>query len=236
MALGLLLLLLYVAHARQTRFPLLDLRLFAISSFNAGVVGGFLFRIGIGAIPFLLPLMLQLGFGLTPFQSGLLTCATALGAIFMKTVAARILQQFGFRRVLVVNALFTAASLAVFALFSAATSHVLMVGVFLLGGCFRSLQFTSLNAISYANIDTPDMSQATSLAGVMQQLAAGMGVTVGAFALQSASTLAGHAHVLPIDFSWAFVAVSLVSLCSVFWFIRLPRNSGAELAGRSAAA
>jgi MFS family permease len=196
------------------------------------VVGGFLFRIGIGSIPFLLPLMLQLGFGLSPFASGMLTCATAIGSIFMKTVAARILQRFGFRRVLVANALLTALSLGVFGLFDASTPHLLMTLVFLLGGCLRSLQFTCLNAIAYADIDNPAMSQATSLASVMQQLAAGMGVTVGAFALLGASQLAGHAHVQPVDFSWAFVMVALVSLSSIFWFVRLPRNSGAALAAR----
>ncbi|WP_036666522.1 MFS transporter [Paludibacterium yongneupense] len=228
--LGVVLVAAYAIHARRARFPLLDLRLFSVQTFSAGVVGGFMFRIGIGAIPFLLPLMLQLGFGLSPFASGLLTCATAIGAIFMKTVAARILQRYGFRQVLVVNAVLAALSLCAFGLFDASTPHVLMTAVFLFGGCMRSLQFTSLNAIAYADIDNHDMSQATSLASVMQQLAAGMGVTVGAFALQGASRLAGHTQMQAIDFSWAFVAVSVVALSSVLWFIRLPRNSGAALA------
>ena len=231
---GILLLLAYVWHARHTRYPLLDLRLFGIGTFNAGVVGGFMFRIGIGAIPFLLPLMLQLGFGLTPFQSGLLTCATAIGAIFMKTIAARILRRYGFRLVLVVNSGLTTLSLALFGLFHASTSHLLMIAVFVFGGCLRSLQFTSLNAITYADIDQPEMSQATSLASVMQQLAAGMGVTVGAFALQGARTFARHGPILPVDFSWAFLVVALIAASSVFWFVRLPSNSGAELAARPA--
>ena len=96
---------LYVRHAREAKAPLLDLNLLKVETFFASVVGGFLFRIGVGAMPFLLPLLLQVGFGMTPFQSGLLTFASAVGAIAMKTTAAPILRRFGFKRVLVTNAL-----------------------------------------------------------------------------------------------------------------------------------
>ena len=108
---------LYVRHAREAKAPLIDLRLLKVETFYASVVGGFLFRIGIGAMPFLLPLLFQLGFGMTPFRSGLLTVAGAIGAVTMKTTAARILRRFGFRRVLVVNALISSGFLAASALF-----------------------------------------------------------------------------------------------------------------------
>ncbi|GAB4062079.1 MFS transporter [Uliginosibacterium sediminicola] len=219
----------YLWHAARTPAPLLELKLFRQISFRSGVAGGFLFRIGIGAIPFLLPLMMQLGFGLSPFESGMLTCATAVGALFMKTAAASILNRWGFRRVLIGNTFLVAASLAVIASFTVHTPHVLMIVALFLGGCLRSLQFTSLNSLSYADIEPAKMSQATSLASVVQQLAAGMGVTVGAAALQSSRALLGHADFLPLDFSLAFLCVAAISLCSLYFLLRLPANAGAAL-------
>ncbi|WP_018605199.1 MFS transporter [Uliginosibacterium gangwonense] len=228
---GAILLAGYVFQARRTEHPLLNLDLFRIPSFNAGVTGGFFFRIGIGAIPFLLPLMLQLGFGLNSFESGMLTCASAIGAIFMKTIAAKILQRYGFRSVLVTNTVLVTASLAVIGLFTRTTPAMVIISILLLGGCFRSLQFTSLNALSYADIDKPVMSQATSMASVVQQLAAGMGITVGALALQGSNWFQGHAQIVAGDFPPAFLFVSLVSLSSLFWLNRLAKDAGAEISG-----
>lgn len=229
--LGFVLVCWYVWTARRKEHPLLNLGLFDISSFRIGVVGGLFFRVGIGATPFLLPLFLQLGFGMNSFESGMLTFASAAGALFMKTIAARILEHFGFRRVLIFNTLLAGVSLAAMGAFTAHTAHLIIIGVLLIGGCFRSLQFTSLNALSYADIDKPQMSQATSLASVVQQLAAGMGVTVGAFALQSTSFMQGHADVVAADFPPAFAIVALVSTCSLFWLARLGANAGAAISG-----
>ncbi len=172
----------YVLHAHRHPHPLLDIALFKLPTFRAGVLGGALFRVGIGATPFLLPLMLQLGFGLNPLQSGLLTFASAIGAMFMKTMAARILKRFGFRRVLWIDALICAAMLASYGLFRSTTSHALIMGVLLLSGCFRSLQFTALNAISYAEVEQSSMSQASSLSGMMQQFSLSLGVAVAGYA------------------------------------------------------
>ncbi len=223
----------YVWHARHTKFPLLNLQLMRTVTFRAGVAGGFLFRIGIGAIPFLLPLMMQLGFGLSPFQSGMLTCATAIGAVAMKSAAARILREWGFRSVLQVNSVLTALSLAVIASFTSHTPHLLMMLILLFGGCLRSLQFTSFNTLAYADIDSMQMSNATSLSSVVQQLAAGVGVTVGAGALQLAQHWQGHASLHPSDFSIAFVCVATMSAFSLFFLFGLPADAGAELSGYS---
>ncbi|MDO6387874.1 MULTISPECIES: MFS transporter [unclassified Uliginosibacterium] len=231
MAAGAALMVIYVWQARAKAYPLLSLDLLRIETFRAGVVGGFFFRIGIGAIPFLLPLFLQLGFGLNSFESGLLTCASAAGALSMKTIAAKILQRFGFRRVLIVNTALASVSLLLIGAFTAHTPHALIMVVLLVGGCFRSLQFTSLNALSYADVETAQMSQATSLASVVQQLAAGMGVTVGAFALQGAMSLQGHQATQAADFPPAFAVVALVSLTALLWLTRLPASAGAVLSG-----
>src|SRR5690606_36072954 len=202
---------------------------------RAGVLGGSLFRIGIGATPFLLPLMLQLGFGLDPLQSGLITFTSTAGAIFMKVVAPRILHQFGFRSILVWNGLLASALLAGFGLFQADTPYWLMVGVLLASGCFRSLQFTSINAIAYAEIGQERMSEASSLAAVAQQVALALGVTVGGYALSIASRGTGREDGAPVTFLFAFLTVGLISAASILQMRRLHPDAGAEMAGRAEA-
>ncbi|KFN44131.1 hypothetical protein N789_06865 [Arenimonas oryziterrae DSM 21050 = YC6267] len=230
---GLIALAMYVWHARRHPHPLLDLKLFALPTFFAGTVGGSLFRIGIGATPFLLPLMLQLGFGLTPLQSGLLTFVSAVGAMFMKTIATRILQRWGFRRVLMVNALIASAVLGSYGLFRADTPAPLIMAVLLFGGCLRSLQFTSFNAISYAEVSSPRMGQASSLSGMMQQLSLSLGVAIGGYALQLAGDVTGTPAMASVNFTIAFFVVAAISASSAWWLWRLPRDAGAEMARRA---
>lgn len=230
--LGVLALIAYVWHFRRTPYPLLDLRLLRISTLRVSVVGGSLFRIGVGALPFLLPLLMQLGFGLSAFHSGLLTCASAVGVIFIKTVMVRVLKRYGFRRVLVYNTFFGAASLAVIGLFTSSTPYAVMMIVLLLGGCFRSIQFTSVNALAYADIPAKDLSQATSMASVAQQLSIGLGVTIGGLALQASMGWQGHATLVAADFWPAFLAVAVISASSVLFNLSLARDAGAELANR----
>jgi EmrB/QacA subfamily drug resistance transporter len=233
LAIGVAALLGYVVHARHHPQPLLDLKLFRLPTYRAGVAGGSLFRIGIGATPFLLPLMLQLGFGLSPVQSGLLTFVSAIGAIFMKTIAARILKRLGFRRVLVWNALAASALLCSFGLFRPETPHVFIIATLLVSGCFRSLQFTSLNAISYAEVDSPRMGQASSLAGMTQQLSLSLGIAIGGYLLEIVGVLHDRPATDVRNFYVAFLAVGLISASSAWMMSRLPRNAGSEMAGRA---
>jgi EmrB/QacA subfamily drug resistance transporter len=222
----------YVWHWRRKEHALLDLDLFRLPTYRAGAVGGSLFRVGIGATPFLLPLMLQLGFGLSPVQSGLLTFVSAMGAIFMKTVAARVLNLYGFRRVLFWNALAASALLCAFGLFRPSTPHLVIIATLLISGCCRSLQFTSLNAISYAEVDSPRMGQASSLSGMLQQLALSLGVAIGGYLLEIVGLATGREATAVGNFYWAFLGVGLVSAASALWMWQLPRHAGAEMAGR----
>ncbi|SEG79718.1 DHA2 family efflux MFS transporter permease subunit [Bosea lathyri] len=232
-AAGIAALVAYWFHARRVPHPVLDLALFRIPTYRIGVIGGSIFRTGIGAIPFLLPLMLQLGFGLDAFQSGLITFASAAGALIMKTLAKTILSRFGFRRVLTVNALIGAAFLAASGLFTPTTPHAIMLAVLLLGGCFRSLQFTGINALSYADVSNPQMSSATSLSSVAQQLSLSVGVTVGAFALETANAFNGGKALGAGDFWPAFVLVGVISASSVLWMMRLAPDAGSEVSGHA---
>jgi EmrB/QacA subfamily drug resistance transporter len=228
--------LLYVRHALRVAYPLLDLGLLRVPTFRASVLGGFLFRVGIGAMPFLLPLMLQAGFGLSPFASGQLTCAAALGALSMKLTAKPILRRFGFKRVLIGNAVVSGLSLAAVALFTPSTPHLVILAVLLVGGFFRSLQFTSVNTMGYADIDQPRMSRATSFASMAQQLSLSVGVGTGALLLHVAMAARGSGELQVGDFGPAFLAVGAFAAASALVYLRLPADAGAEVSGHGAAA
>lgn len=228
---GSALLLAYVRHARRVEHPIIDLSLLHIASFRISLLGGLLFRVAVGALPFLLPLMLQVGFGLTAFASGLLTFAAAVGAVTMKLTAGPILRRYGFRQVLCVNALISSAMMAAIAGFSAHTPHALIVAVLLLGGFFRSLQFTSLNTLGFADIELSQMSRATSFVAVVQQLSLSVGVALAALLLDLFRSSAGRSTLQAGDFSRAFLAIGLVALLPLLMYRRLAPDAGAEVSG-----
>ncbi len=231
-ALGLAILALYVWHARRVDNPVIDLQLLRIPTFRAAVVGGSFFRIGVGAVPFLLPLMLQLSFGLSPFQSGAITFASSAGALVMKAAAAPIIRRFGFRNVLIVNAAISSAFLAAAGFFTAGTPHWAIIAVLLIGGFFRSLEFTAINVLGYADIEQAAMSRATSFASVAQQVSLSLGVALGALILQGARGLHAEAAITQSDFALAFWIVAGISALSVASFLRLPIRAGEAMAAR----
>ncbi|HUC68359.1 MAG TPA: DHA2 family efflux MFS transporter permease subunit [Stellaceae bacterium] len=227
---------LYVLHSRLHAYPIIDLKLLRIPTLAAAITGGSLFRIGIGALPFLLPLMLQLGFGMSPFASGLLTFASAAGAMTMKMTAAPIIRSFGFRRVLLGNAVISSAFVMSYAWFSPETSHWLIFVALLAGGFFRSLQFTCTNTLIFADVPPPLMSRATSFQSMAQQLSVSVGVGIGALLLHVTLLLHGRTELSAGDFSGAFLTVALISLSSIFFYLPLAGEAGAEVSGHHAAA
>ncbi|GAB0119348.1 DHA2 family efflux MFS transporter permease subunit [Acidisoma sp. 7E03] len=224
----------YLRHARRTPHPLLDVTLLKIPTFAISVGAGSLFRVGIGAMPFLLPLMLQIGFGLSAFHSGLVTFVSAAGALVTKPVARPALKRLGFRTLLAGNALISALVLGLTAAFRPDWPLAVIYGVLLLGGVFRSLQFTAYNTIAYADIPELRMSAATSFYSTLQQLSLTAGVTLGAAALGLAGFLAGKPHPRLEDFSAAFLVVAAVMLPAAFLALRLPQDAGAEMSGHRA--
>ena len=222
----------YLIHAGRTPAPILDLNLFRLPTFRASIFGGFLFRLGIGALPFLLPLLLQVGFHLTPFESGLITFTTALGSMFMKAAVASVLHRFGYRNVLIYNALISSAFLMACASFVQGMPFAAMIAILLSGGFFRSLQFTSINTIAYAEIEPAKMSRATAMVAAAQQLSLSTGVAVGALVVELTLRLRHSTSMGINDFPPAFLFVRLLSASAVFIFMRLPHDAGAELSGR----
>jgi EmrB/QacA subfamily drug resistance transporter len=227
---------LYVIHARRTGSPVLDFSLLRLSTMRAAIIGGFLFRLGIGALPFLLPLLMQVGFGLSPFQSGLVTFASAVGAMGMKTLANRIIRTFGFRNMMTVNAVVSAAFLAACALFTVTTPLSLIFLILVVGGFFRSLEFTAINTVAYAEIEPAQMSRATTLVSVNQQLAVSAGVAVAAATVET-TLWAHHQAELSADvFAPAFLVVALISGSASWFFWQMPADAGHEISGRKAIA
>jgi len=222
----------YLIHAKRTPAPILDLNLLRLPTFRASIFGGFLFRLGIGALPFLLPLLLQIGFKLTPFQSGLITFTSALGSMFMKAAVASVLRHFGYRNVLLYNALISSGFLAACASFVEGMPFAGMIAILLSGGFFRSLQFTSINTIAYAEIEPAKMSRATAMVAAAQQLSLSTGVAVGALIVELTLRLRESTTMSIDDFPPAFLFVGLLSASAVFIFMRLPADAGAELSGR----
>ena len=186
---------------------------FAIAVFRAAITGGSIFRIGTGATPFLLPLLFQLGFGLTPFQSGMLTFASAVGALAMKFLAPFTLRAGGFRNVLLGAAALSGCFIAANALFTPETPHGVIIAVLIGAGFLRSLFFTSTNALVFADIDDKDASQATAISAASQQITVAIGVAVGGGILEGMHYITGE----PIGaaaFSTAFVIVGIDHRCS----------------------
>jgi MFS family permease len=176
--------------------------------------------------------MLQVGFGFSPFQSGSITFATALGAMGMKWATSRMLRRFGFRNILIYNGLISAAFLAVCAAFTVNTPLAVMVGLLFIGGFFRSLQFTSINTIAYADVDHVRVGKATALASVSQQLSVSAGVAIGAMCVELAVQFRGGGDLVAADFPPAFLIVASISALSALIFFRLPADAGAEMANR----
>jgi len=182
-------------------------------------------------MPFLLPLLMQLGFGMSAAQSGMITFASAAGSMLMKATASPVLQRFGFRRTMIWNGLLTSGFLAICAAFRPGFPIWGIYAVLLTGGFFQSLQFTAYNTIAYADIPRERMSSAISFYTTFQQLMLSLGICFAATVLHVSAEIAGHAQVTPSDFSVAFAAVTLVSLLAVPVCAMLPHDAGEDMSG-----
>jgi len=235
LAVGLACGLLYVRHARRAPHPILDLSLLRIPTFAISTLGGNLCRFAVGATPFLLAMLLQVGFGLSPFEAGLITFASAAGALLMKFVATPIVRRFGFRRVLTLNAVLTGGFIMACGLFTPSTPVWLMISVLLVGGFFRSLQFTGVNTLTYADIPPQRMSRASSFAAMAQQLGVSLGVGVAAVTLNVCIAVRGDTHLVTGDVVVGFIVIGLLCSLSLLSFRRLSPLAGAQLNASKAA-
>jgi hypothetical protein len=223
--------LLYWLYSRRHVDAIIDPLLLRYKAYRTAVLGGMPLRIGIGASPFLMPLMLQLGFGLSPLTSGSLSVATAVGSLAVRGVMTKAIQRIGFRTLLIVATCMTGCFYACYGLFKPSTPHLLIFCTLLVGGLFNSLAMVTLNTLGYSDMPKPKMSRATALSGMAQQLSVSLGVAFGASLLALTAHLHGGsaAHLTARDFSPAFFVVGAAVLCSLFFFVKLSKDEGAEL-------
>ena len=221
----------YLWHASNHPAPILDFRLMRIETFRLSVLGGSLTRITGGALPFLLPLMMQLGFGRTAEESGFITFISAAGAMLMKALASPILKRLGFRRTMFWNALLSTAVIATCAGFRPEWPMWLIYADLLLGGFFISLQFTAYNTIAYADIERPQMSSATSFYTTFQQMMLSLGIVISVGALQGSMRLLGHDTAQLSDFTLAFLLITAISALAAPVCAQFHPAAGMDMSG-----
>jgi EmrB/QacA subfamily drug resistance transporter len=234
---GLLLGGIAVRRARAVRHPLLDLTTLRVQTFAVTVLWGSATRIGIEAVPYLLPLLFQIGFGVSPFHSGLLLLAAAVGNLSMKSFTTRILKHSGFRTVAIFNGAIAGLFIIGCGWLAPSTPLAVMLAILLVYGLARSLQFTTLATLAYADVSDAQKGPASTLWSVAQQMTIGMGIAFGALCLRISASLhhagtdAGPVQFTLQDFRWAFGMAGLLTLGSIMGYVRLPRDAGSTIGG-----
>jgi MFS family permease len=229
-----LLLIAYGRHARDHASPVLDLKLFDIRSFRISVLGGSLCRAGIGAVPFLLPLLFQIGFGFDAMRSGMLTFIAGIGAVVMRGAMPMLLKRLGFRRMIVGNGILVSIMIAGVALLRVDTPSWLVMAYLLIFGFARSTQFSSITMLGYADLTPPMMSRGAGIMSVAQQFSTSVGIALGATLV---AVIGGSERAISAaDFRLVFIIVSLVPLASIVGFLRLRPLDGSAMSGHSASA
>jgi hypothetical protein len=212
---------------RRTPHPILRFDALRVRTFHVSNIGGGLYRMVISAVPFLIPLLLQVGFGFSPVLSGTLLLLLFAGNVAIKPATSPLIRRFGFRAVLIGSVAAGAVIIAALGLLQATTSLLIMGALLALSGVFRSIGFSAYNSLQFADIAGTTMAGANTLSATLQQLAAGLGVAVGALLLRAGEHLPGQ-HATSA-YAWAFAGLALIMVVPLVQAIRLPPESGAEL-------
>jgi EmrB/QacA subfamily drug resistance transporter len=223
---GAVALFLYTWHAGRTKRPVLDLNLLATRSFRIVVIFGSLWRASMAGLPILIALLLQLGFGLGPLATGLIVFSSAAGALLMKAGATPILNRFGFRRVMIANAFVTGGFAAAYGLFNIDTPHATIIAALFVGGVFRSIQYTSLGTLAFADLPDEAMSRASAFASTAQEMAQSVGISIAALLVHGAMLILGTAQAGAVEIRIAFVVTAIFAFVSALGFARLKEEDG----------
>jgi MFS family permease len=221
----------YAVHARGIKYPLLRLALFRVRTFRISVVGGFVTRLGIGGLPFLLPLLYQLGLGLPAWKSGLLMMPAAFAAMGMKLVSQSLLKRFGYRKILTVNTVCIGATIFLYSLVGRGTPLIFIVMISLMQGFFNSMQFSSMNSLAYADIEDKDSSMASTMSSSFQQLSMSFGLAGGSIVAAWYLGKVPQTNQLMVTdaLHHAFYALSAVTIISSLTFWRLRAKDGESI-------
>jgi MFS family permease len=223
-------------HFQRTQWPMIRLDAMQVPTFRVTMYGGSLFRASISAVPFLLPLMFQVGFGMDAFHSGLLVLAVFVGNLTIKPATTPLIRRLGFRKLLLVNGALNVLSLLACAFISPQTPVWLIMLILYLGGVFRSIQFTAVSTLAFADVPSAQMSYANTLFSTATQLAVGLGITLGAIGIrigEKMGDLLGMTSVPGISFRLAFVAIALICLVGMVDTLRLTKDAGSAVSNKA---
>lgn len=229
--LSFLFLMAYVIHSRKQKYPIVNIELWHLRTFKVSAVGNLLGRIGFGGIPFLLPLLFQIGLGYSPQTSGFLLAPMAVGLLCIKPFSLRLLQFFGYKKLLILNTIFVGLSLASFMSVNSNTSIYTIGFLTYIFGFLIALQYSGMNSLAYSEIPIESLSSATSIMSTLQQLAQSFGVAIAALCLRFFADTGQHFHFPIEDFHYTFLAMSIITLLSCFIFMQLREGDGKEMIG-----
>lgn len=231
-ALGFGCLLYSIRHFRRAAAPMVRLDTLQVPTFRVTMYGGSLFRASISAVPFLLPLLFQVGFGMDPFHSGLLVLAVFVGNLTIKPATTPLIRWLGFRRLLLINGALNVCSLLACALLTPQTPVWAIMLILYLGGVFRSIQFTGVSTLAFADVPAAQMSDANTLFSTASQLAVGLGITLGAIGIRLGEQVGDWLHLteLPgISFRLSFVFIALICLVGMIDSLHLAKTAGSSV-------
>jgi MFS family permease len=220
-----------VRHLLSYYRPLVDLRILSLTTYRVTALGGSVFRAVITAIPFLLPLFFQLGFGWSAARAGVVVIALFAGNVGIKPATTPLMRRFGIRAVMLGSVLLSAACLAGIALLEPATPLPLLLGLLVLSGIFRSTGFTTYNTVAFADVPTRRMTGANTLMSTVQELGGGLGVAVGALLVRLGAGVGADGIAA---YRFAFVVLAVLLAGPAVEAFRLPRSAGNVVAGRAA--
>ncbi len=236
-ATGVVTLMYALRHFRRARWPMIRLDALQVPTFRVTMYGGSLFRASISAVPFLLPLLFQVGFGMDAFHSGLVVLAVFVGNLTIKPATTPLLRGLGFKKLLLINGALNVLALLACAFLTPQTPVWVIMLVLYLGGVFRSIQFTAISTLAFADVPSPQMSYANTLFSTATQLAVGLGITLGAIGIrigELCSEMLGLEALPGISFRLAFVAIALVCLLGMFDTLRLVKDAGSAVSSKRA--
>jgi EmrB/QacA subfamily drug resistance transporter len=227
---ALLLIVLYIFHAQRVNNPLINLKLFKIRTLKIGLIGNLVTRLGIGGMPLMLPLMFQVGFGYSAATAGMILIPSALANLISKPLVVPLIKRFGHKRTLLTNTMALALIISLFALPNADTPLIYLMPLLLLYGMISSVQFTTMNTISIADLDASNSSSGNSVIAVMQQLSISFGISI------SALLLLNMQHIQPdvgnaVAFKYTFIALGIITAISSLIFTTLKATDGSQLSG-----
>ncbi|MRS89337.1 MFS transporter [Enterobacteriaceae bacterium RIT714] len=236
LAAGAVALIYALRHFQRAEWPMIRLDALQVPTFRVTMYGGSLFRASISAVPFLLPLMFQVGFGMDAFHSGLLVLAVFVGNLTIKPATTPLIRRLGFRKLLLINGALNVLSLLACALITPDTPVWLIMLILYLGGVFRSIQFTAVSTLAFADVPSAQMSYANTLFSTATQLAVGLGITLGAIGIRIGEKVSDALNIAAIpgmSFRLAFVAIALICLVGMFDTLRLSKDAGSAVSNKS---